>query len=378
MLVLGASGGVAHAFLQLLAPHRHHFDKLVLLDRYDSVLHSPHLDHAAARYAYTRETITSQNALTVFKNMVKEHSISMVLDLTDCDSLPLLAAADQLGIDYLNCSINADHGTIRTFADTSRYSREYKNGTHLLSLGMNPGIMNHMILHGINTYGVPCEIVQIEFDSGQPGELPEKPFITWSRKQFLDEAVWTPAGYCGKDGEYVLLPHPPIHNPVDTEPYLSPIKHMASYPPGIVVPHEEIFFMAQKFKVPSRFIYAIHPHSFAKLKAIYDLENTVEEEDIDFVDNISCPLNGSDQIGVWFKYSEKNICLYCELEHEKIRGSNATQYMVAVGVLVGLREFVTTPMAKNGVYHVHDLHNGRFMDWVAQYLSIQTVEIAAT
>ena len=302
LLILGASGGVAHAFLQLLAPHRHHIDKLVLIDRYDSVLHSPHLDHAATRYVYTRETISAQNALPILTQMVKDHGITMVLDLTDCDSIPILAAADKLGINYLNCSINADHVTIRTFVDISRYSREFNHGTHLLSLGMNPGIMNHMILHGIKAHGIPQEIVQIEYDSGHPKHTSINPYITWSRRQFLEEAVSEPSGYCKNEGVFHQSTHPPIHTPVDTEPYLAALKKMDSYPLGIVVPHEEIIFMAQRFKVPSKFIYAIHPHSFEKLKALYDKNGTVEEDELDYVDNNSCPLNGSDLIGVWFRY----------------------------------------------------------------------------
>lgn len=378
LLILGASGGVAHAFLQLLTPHRHHLDKLVLLDRCDSVLHSPHLDHTALKYVYVREIITEINALPILKQMVKDFGITMVLDMTDCDSLPILAGADKLGINYLNCSINADHVTIRTFTDISRYSREFNNGTHLLSLGMNPGIMNHMIIHGISAHGIPQEIVQIEFDSGQPKHTSANPFITWSRRQFLEEAVSEPSGYCKNEGVFHQSSHPPIHAPVETEQYLAAIKKMDSYPLGIVVPHEEIIFMAHRFKVPSRFIYAIHPNSFEKLKELYDKNGTVKENELDYIENNSCPLNGSDLIGVWLRYPDKSICQYCEMENEKIRGANATQYMVAIGVIVGLREFITNPIRQHGVYHVHDLHNGRFMDWVAKYLAILTIEVPSS
>jgi len=54
LLILGASGQVAKAFLQRLAIRRRDFGGVVLLDPNDRVLRNPQLDHALLDYAFVR------------------------------------------------------------------------------------------------------------------------------------------------------------------------------------------------------------------------------------------------------------------------------------------------------------------------------------
>ena len=57
LLVLGASGGVANAFLHSLVHHRSLFNKLILVDKNKKVLSDPYINHKELRYTFVKKEI---------------------------------------------------------------------------------------------------------------------------------------------------------------------------------------------------------------------------------------------------------------------------------------------------------------------------------
>lgn len=111
-LIIGASGGAANAFLQKFLPHRHLFDRLVLLDKDKKILSNPYLDHKRLNYIFLQKELKLPEKEKEYLEILKEYRIDIVLDLTDADSLPLLEATDKAGVSYLNTSLNAEKKTV--------------------------------------------------------------------------------------------------------------------------------------------------------------------------------------------------------------------------------------------------------------------------
>ena len=371
LLILGASGGVAQSVLQILSKYREFFSSLVLIDRDNRVIHSQYIDHKKLKYVFIRENFTKDTIKGILKDAADKYGVSIVLDLTDQNTLPILSASDSLGLHYLNCSLNSEGESMSHFVDSMKsFSNHFTNSVHVLSMGMNPGIANHLIIQGVKEYGIPLEFVEVEYDSGMPRTDSGKPFITWSKKQFLNEAVESGAGYCGPGGIYVEREEKAIEILIDTKEFLEPIKKLDTYPLGMLVSHDEVIAMSRILEVPGRFIYAIHPLSLARMKKLLKKSKPVSEAEIIFEENTLIPLDGSDCIGVWLKYQNKDVCYYLDVEHSDIKGTSATLFMVAVGVIAGLLDLLENPLLEKGVHSVLDLNNDHFLSITSQHLKI--------
>lgn len=379
ILILGASGGVAQSVLQILSKYRELFSSLVLIDRDNRVIRSRYIDHKKLRYTFIQVNFTEDTIKNIIKDVVDKYGVSIVLDLTDQNTLPILSASDSLGLSYLNCSLNSEENSMNHFVESMKsFPNHFTNGVHVLSMGMNPGIANHLIIKGVKEYGVPLEFVEIEYDSGMPRIDHGKPFITWSKKQFLNEAVEAGAGYCGPGGIYVELEGKAVDTLVDTKEFLEPIKKLSVYPMGMPVSHDEVIAMSRILEIPGRFIYAIHPLSLDRIKKILKEGKPVSEAEMVFEENTLVPLDGSDCIGIWLKYPDKEVCYYIDIKHSEIKGTSATLFMVAVGVVAGLLDMLENPLLENGVYSVLDLNNDNFLTITSQHIKIKKVLLKET
>jgi len=375
LVILGASGGVGQASLQLITEKRDLFTNVVLVDRVDSVIKSRFIDHKKLNYVFIEKNISDNNIEDFLYEISKKYSISIVLDVTDSNTLPILSASDSLGLTYMNCSLNSESGSMSGFVgEMQDFSKKFNKTTHILSMGMNPGIINHLIIDGVMRHGTPNSFVEVEYDSGFPKFDPGTPFIYWSKKQFLNEAVWDYGGYCGDKGEYIKLEKTAIQSLKQTREYIEPIKKLDIYPMGMLVAHDEIIAMSRILEIPGEFIYAIHPISTDRLQ-ILSKKGKITEDDISYMNNISNPLHGSDFIALWLNYSNKKVCYYLEVDHESIKGTNATLYMVAVGVVAGLIDFIENPPIDKGVLSVFELNNHAFLQIVSRYIPIKKIEI---
>lgn len=374
LLILGASGGVSGAFLQLLESYRDRFSNLVLLDRVGTFTNSEYHDHKKLEYIFLEEDMTSENFDTLLEEIIRQYDVQYVLDNTDADTEPVLSVVDRLGAHYLNCALNPLPAVDVFVEEIDKLRKRYTNSKHVLGLGMNPGIINHFVLQLVKEYGVPNEFVEIEYESGKASIERDKPFITWSPAQFLVESVLINTGLSRIGGIFHELNNNALSTTVDTQEYLEPIKKLDKYPRGMIVPHDEIIMLSYDLKVPGKFVYALHADSFNKLIDVAHLavnQREVAEHQMILEDNVHTPLTGSDCIGVWLYYDDKKVCYYMDIPHINHRGTNATLFLVAVGALAGLLDFMSNPNLTNGVHFVSDLDTDNILAMVSQYAEIQ-------
>ena len=106
LLVLGASGGVANAFLHYLVHHRKFFGKLVLLDKNKKILSDCYIDHKGLDYTFIHKKIVLPEKENEYRDILMRHKIDIVLDVTGMDSIPIIESTNKLGLNYINSAMN--------------------------------------------------------------------------------------------------------------------------------------------------------------------------------------------------------------------------------------------------------------------------------
>lgn len=262
LLVLGASGHVAQAFLRRLGGRSGQFGRLVLLDRSEHVLKDRFLEHGRLRYQFVRHRMRWPDDEPYYRELLRRHEIDVVLDLTDMDSLPILAATDAAGVSYVNTALNDASRRVPEMVAAVHPTREDPRGApHILSSGMNPGAVNIWVWHGVRRYGVSLEIVHFEYDTSM-AVSGWRPLISWSRREFLTETAWEPTGLV-VDGELKMFRTNALAHREDMGPVMAPVVPLPSYPRGFLVLHEENLKLGQALGVSSRYLYAIHPRTMS-------------------------------------------------------------------------------------------------------------------
>ncbi|MCS6847529.1 MAG: saccharopine dehydrogenase NADP-binding domain-containing protein [Anaerolineae bacterium] len=374
LLILGASGGVAHALLQLLPAYRHEFGELVLMDGRRRATDSPFLDHRALRYTFIEHHLDIRRADAELAPVFAHHAIEIVLDLTDARSLPILRAAHRAGASYINTMLNDERFTVpEQHAQILSCKAEFESRPHLLCTGMNPGIVNHWVSQAIMRHGRPHEIAFFEFDSSAPADIPPHacaPFITWSRKEFLHEIAEEPGGRLGYDGEIEWLQPNALSHPVDMRSHLEPIVARPTYPRGMMLLHEEVVTLGRRFNLPASFTYGIHPASLAALRSSWLNNEPLSVASLLLADNVTIPLTGSDLVGAWLKYDDRDVRIFNIMHNRGLRGTNATYRQVAIGVLAGLRALAHGQVPR-GVHFVEDLDSPVFTETVRAHMIVQ-------
>lgn len=370
LLILGASGGVAHAVLQYLVHHRNFFNRLVLLDKKNTVLKNSYLDHAALRYTFILKEINIGKKEKEYRDILKKYEINMVLDLTDMDSLPLYEATEKAGVSYVNTALNDEKKTVSqlVFDVLSRKSKKH-NAVSIFCAGMNPGNVNMWVRHGIEKFGIPKEITHFEYDTSHLVRE-QHPSITWSLHEFLVESTKDPGGkMLGRDKVKMLFPNA-LENRKNLKFVAGPVLKLDNYPEGFQVLHEENVSIAQKYDVPSQFLYAIHPQTMNSLLEVYAKNKKVKKEDLLLGDNQSRTLEGTDCIGVALEYKEKRVYYINSVSNGVVIGTSATYLQVAVGVFSALFTLIFDDLAP-GVYFVEDLFDTHFKYYMFDNLRVQ-------
>ncbi len=369
LMVVGASGHVAQAVLQRLRKRRGEFGRLVLLDSEDTVLRNEHLDHACLEYRFVRRRLEFPAGAAAYQALLRQHQINIVLDLSDLDTLPILTATDSAGVSYVNTSLNDAKRRISDLVDRVHPTRSVgRNAPHILSSGMNPGIVNVWVWHGFRQYGAPSEIVHFEYDTSTP-VTGWRPTITWSRKEFLAEAVWEPTGLI-VDGYLQRLPLNSLHYREDLAPIMAPVVDLPAYPRGLLVLHEENVKLGRKLDASSRYIYAIHPETMEYLAELWRDRGRIELDDLEIADNTTVPLAGSDTVGVCMDYPDKRVYYLHSLSNDAVYGTNATCAQVAVGVDAALAALLTEPLAPR-LYFASDLYDTVYSDVALKGLRVE-------
>ena len=375
LLIIGASGGVASAFLRKIAKHRENFSNLVLIDKKDGLLHDPFIPHGQLEYVFINTTIDVKKDRAAYNDLLRTYSVDVVVDLSINETRPILETTDAAGVSYVNTGIANRRG--ESFADVvfDIYKRRSLlwNSPHILCTGMNPGIVNMWVRQGIESFGVPNRIVHFEYDTGQPvqGWLP---VITWSRETFLDEIINDPAGYMdGKDRLKFLYPNP-LKNRVSMMELLRPIMELKEYPRGFLLLHEENITIAQRYDIPSRFIFAINSRTMDYLEVVYDEKGSVPVEMISLGDNKAIGLKGSITVGVLLDYGDRKVYFFNTTSHANVRGVTGSCWQVGAGLYAAILALLTDPLA-NCVYFIEDLFGTSYKRFMADSLPVQELVI---
>jgi homospermidine synthase len=370
LLVLGASGAVAGALLHYLVRHRRLLGDIVLLDRSGKVVSSPAINHRALRYVFLKDEIRIPEGEAKYLRILKKYSIDIVIDLTDADSIPLLEATDRAGVCYVNTALNDDDRTVAELvSDVYPRRKRFDSAVHILCTGMNPGVVNSWVKYGIGRYGKPEEVVHFEYDTSMASRR-WIPMITWSPHEFLIESVKNPSGVMlGRGKLKPVLPNA-IENMVGMESVLSPIMELKEYPRGFLMLHEENLTIAEKYDVPSKFIYAIDMRTMERMKKVYKRKKTVMEKDLLLADNMNVVLDGSDSIGVMLRYKDKLVYYFNTAPNIAVRGTNGTCQQVATGIFAALLVLLFN-RPKKGAYFVEDLPGRTFMKYVFDNMRVQ-------
>ena len=370
LLVIGASGAVAGAFLHHLFSHRDLIKNLILLDRTDGVLKDCYLNHKGLSYTFIQKEIELPKKEKEYHNLLKKYNIDIVLDLSTMDTIPLLESTNKFGVSYLGTAANDEKNPIyQTLHEILRKRDKYRNAAHLMCSGMNPGVVNMWVRVGVEEYGVPKEIVHFEYDTSTISKG-WRPIMTWSIKEFLEEVVTDPSavmlgGYKIKEAKTSA-----IMQQVDMKSILKPIINLDKYPYGFVVPHEECTTIAYKYNIPSKYIYAFDIDTMKRLVAKYKKVGKITSHDLIFGDNISNILEGSDSIGVLLKYNNKIICFFNSISNQSLTGENATCLQVAIGVFAGLFTLILEKL-KPKLYFPEDLYNTHYKNYVVDNIRTQ-------
>ncbi|HLC22690.1 MAG TPA: saccharopine dehydrogenase NADP-binding domain-containing protein [Candidatus Nanoarchaeia archaeon] len=370
LLVLGAAGGVSNAFLHQVLHHRTLFGKLVLLDPKKTVIHDPYLDHKTLNYIFLQKRVAVSKKEKEYMNILKKYNIDIVLDLTDAPSIPLLEATDRQGVSYVNTAMNDNVQTVSNLIfDVYKRRKQLNGAPHILCTGMNPGAVNMFVRYGIEKFGVPEAITHFEYDMSHIAEK-WMPMMTWSIKEFLVETSKDPGGVMQGRGKVKFLYPNALENRRDMKPIISPIMKLSKYPHGFIVLHEENVTVAQKYNIPSRFIYAVNMQTMANLIHIYEKKNKVHMRDLILGDNTNRVLDGADNIGVLLEYKTKKVYYFNAISNLAVVGTNATYTQVAIGIWAALLTLIFDQL-KSQVYFVEDLYETHYPYYLFDNLRVQ-------
>ena len=355
LLILGASGNVARALLRRLGGRRDHFGRVLLLDRSDHVLEDRFLEHQRLDYQFLRRRLRLPRDLPYYRRLLRRHEIDIALDVTDMDTLPLLAATDLAGVSYVGTSLNEEKRDATALVNALYPTREKRRrAPHILCSGMNPGVVNIWVWHGVRRYGKPREIVHFEYDTSMAADG-WRPIITWSRKEFVGEVAADPTGMV-VDGSPVIFSSKALQNRQPMRSILRPVMPLPSYPRGFLVLHEENLTLGSQLGVSSKFLYALHPKTMTYLVRRWRQRGRLRIGDLETGDNTLTPLDGADTVGVCLEYPRQRVYYLHSLANSAVVGTNATCTQVAIGVYAALFTLLGGSLAPR-LYFVSDLYD---------------------
>ena len=355
LLVIGASGSVARAFLRRLAGQRSHFGRLVLLDKNRRVLHDKHLEYRRLAYQFVKHRLALPDDARYFARLLKKHRINIVLDVSTHATLPMLDAVETAGVAYVNTSLNDEHLEVGELVDRLHPNRDnHARAPRILCAGMNPGIVNLWVQHGLAHFGLPKKIIHFEHDTSMTPDR-WRPLVTWSKREFLMETAWNRTGHYAGDGIRFADANA-LQTRLPLRPLLAPIMGGDHYPEGFLVLHEENVMIGLALGVPSMFIYALHPQTMRYLVDRFQRAGVLRETDLELGDNITHRLDGSDMVGVCLQYPRRRVYYLNRLSNSSLIGTNATCFQVATGIFCALFTLLYDKLEPR-TYFVSDLYD---------------------
>ncbi len=372
MLIVGASGGVANALLHHMTGVRDLFGSLILLDRNKKVLEDIYIDHTRLNYVFIQLELNLPGDQDAYHKILKDHDIHIVLDVSDMDTIPFLESTNAAGVSYISTGMNDDHQDIQDLIISAfERKKSFDKAPHILCSGMNPGNVNMWVQYGIEKFGVPKELIHFEYDTSKVAQK-WHPMMTWSVHEFIVECIKDPGGVIlGRGTEKVrkLLPNALEHRK-NMRSVLEPIMKFKEYPEGMLVLHEECASLAQKYDIPSQFLYAINPKTMALLVKLYERDGHINREELELGDNTHEILDGADNIGVILDYDDKKVYYFNTISNTAVIGTNATYTQVVVGIFSALSVLIFDEL-KPGAYFPEDLFDTCYRHFMFDNLRVQ-------
>ena len=277
-LILGSQGGVGRAVCALLersAPGqrlREELDALMLVDREPSELQSA-LESSVVLPA---TTVASAEDLA---RLVREHTITQVVDLSSLDTVDCTRVCDDLGCHLLSTSVEEwpARGSIPTDDAIAcllpPFRPSVRRSSHLIGSGANPGIVNALVFAALDAFaeraGVAPTVEALALHSiliteedttSEPAPDPDVFSMSWPPEHCLEE-LFEPRAFVARNGRIVDLGHRPTEQ-------LYRARCGDNLIDGMIVPHEETVTLASRLaNVEIAFVYRIAPAALIALAA---------------------------------------------------------------------------------------------------------------
>jgi len=372
LLIIGASGAVANAFLLRLVKYRKLFNKLVLVDKNNKLLFNKNIEHNVLDYTFIHKKIVLPKREREYFNILKKYSIDIVIDLTDDDTLPFIISTNKFGISIINTAMDE---TMRSLEEIMIDFYDIKdnliNAPHILCSGMNPGVVNMWAEYGIRKYGEPDQIIEFEYDNSNALDI-WKPIVTWSKKQFIEEMINGPAGVMyGRDEPFEFSKNS-LFIELKLGKFLKNVNVQAPNSKGFLTSHEECFSLAQKYDIPTKYLYGLHENTMKYLKKVYIKNGKITKKDILFGDNQKIPMKGADNIGLILRYNNKDIIYFNSISNDNATRTNATLIQVTVGVYAALFTLLDDDIYP-GAHFVEDLFHTNYKKYLFDNMVVQEI-----
>jgi hypothetical protein len=373
-LLVGAAGGVARAVLSALARTAEGralaagLDRLLLVDARPTSA-GPFLRSATLLPPQTVRTAAD------LARLVEEHRVDQVIDLSSVDTLDAIEVCDAAGASYLDTSLERWpdaapvpwHEPVLRALEPARAA--LRGGSFLVGSGMNPGVVNALVLAGIEAFARRAGVAPTAEALGlhavlftevdgtiEEGGPPAGAFpMTWSPGLCLEELL-QPETLAARDGRIVGLGHAPLEATYRARCGDRQIE-------GFVVPHEETLTLSRRLPgVELAFVYRLPPAARAAVAGAPWLSRPRDWTLHRMYPPHSGRLRGGDRVGALLcsrRHGELWIGYDVDAAAAAPLGTNATLLQVAAGVLAGWAQLGRRP----GLHFVEDL------DW-RDYLSV--------
>jgi homospermidine synthase len=380
-LIIGCRGGVGYAVLALLQRStagqrlRQQLDAIVLVDR-----EPPNGPVPLEQGVLLPPTIIESASDLV--QLVREHHITEVIDLSSTDTLDCTRACDELGAHFLCTSVEEWpwRGSIPTDEAIAQLIPPRRPAlsrrSHLVGSGANPGIVNALAFAAVEDFArrvgvAPTPdalqlhaVLITEDDTTAARDAPHGDDVfamTWSPEHCLEE-LFEPRAFAARDGIVVGLGHAPTER-----------RYRARcgdrFIEGMAVPHEETVTLSRLLSgVEIAFIYQIPLAARRALDAHPERRSTNGWRLHRLFPPFSTALAGQDRVGVLLcsrRFGELWLGFDTDVSAGLALGTNATQLQVAAGVLAGWTQLGN----REGIHFVEKLDWREFLSVVGEVLS---------
>jgi hypothetical protein len=268
----------------------------------------------------------------------------VVVDLVpEIHKLEMLRVADEFGVSLVNATSTeaaAETAERACIAHGLRLHRSRR--PHVLAAGMNPGIVNALAMDVVRAHGIPERITFFEWDGTAPARgMTSPPGVAWSPHEFLleltDDRVFD-MDLSGtmriRDATAATLPAEAlagIPGALESCPWIP------SDAEGLLIGHEECYYVARLLLRPVRYVYASHPAAIAAARSGLPIDPRP------LVRDSQGELVGANTVGVSVEYGDRVVVRHMTAENRADgsvswpHGSNATSWLVGVGLVAAVQ-----------------------------------------